>query len=982
MGGRDAFGQLTLATLTAGTALFWMLYQSCTARPSWSGSWAFPLFALGLGVVVLQLIELPADWIQAISPRLSDLLPANAATAGSGLPAGGWHRISIIPYETTTGLVAYLGYGLLFWVASQRIRQVEDAWTLLRWIGVVAGLLAIYAWAQFATADGKYFWFFDHPYVRTNWYVCGSFTNRNNFANLLAMSLGPLVVWSLASLSPASMANGSTSSAASTGRGFASSTRPQAAAGSGWLLPVLLTALVAGTALATLSRGGMVSTAVALAAVLGAAWFGGQLTSRALLGTLGSLAMFAGGLAALDGNQLIESRLQELLSADVNKLDSGSARRNIWNAGLKSVQDFPWLGVGVGGHREIHPVYLDQPLEGKEYTHAESGYLNLLVETGWVGGGIALAALALMASWCLGGLRRTHSSTAVLTAAAASSALAASLIHNAADFAWYCPACVNLLILLGACARAATRSHAATSAATATSSSDPVDPLAWVLPRPAWWLATCAQAAVAVWMVQTLLPAASAQPHWFNYLHIHAQDETDTVDHLRRQALALSAAVKANPSDPRLQLYLAQSYIGLFEVMQLGSDNEMSLNQLRDAALNGGFATTDEKTEWLGRAVGKHIRYLDAALVHSRKALAASPLEGLANLFLAELSFVESDDPSVTTSQMEQAARVRPYEPRILFTAGRNLLLTGDPNGAMEKWQAVFHRAKGYQQQIIELLANGVPAQFFVDRFQPELPVLQRIAKVYQALGRTDQFQITQTMIANRAIELAEGRDATDRQENWVIAARALWSIQEFDAALECAAAAAAEDESAYEPRFLLGTFAHQRGQFALASEHLMWCAGQKPEDQELQRLADEATRKRHAVAASGQTSRGSKDRSPVRPAVHRRAEPADRADDTSSEFPADRKPSANRSATQPSLGTPSAPDKTPRGSRAARPAATTAADELDSPAPRSVSSAKRGSSDAGSSPADTEWMDTPAVPAERAPRREAKRPRRAAAGE
>ena len=107
-----------------------------------------------------------------------------------------WRRgARLLTPAATRAVDLFLAYSLLFLITIQRIRAVDDVERLLRWIAFAAVLMAIFGLVQFFASNGKFFWFYEHPYSKTNDIVKGGFTNRNHFAHFLALGVGPLVWW-------------------------------------------------------------------------------------------------------------------------------------------------------------------------------------------------------------------------------------------------------------------------------------------------------------------------------------------------------------------------------------------------------------------------------------------------------------------------------------------------------------------------------------------------------------------------------------------------------------------------------------------------------------------------------------------------------------------------------------------------------------------------------------------------------------------
>ena len=195
MGGRHAVGQLALTVFAVAAAWAWAIRQCFQPDARWRPTAATPLLLLGLAIVVLQIVPLPPWLLARLSPATADVLPLWGADAGAAAWLGCWNCISFTPSETLAGLVIFLDFLLLFLVVAQRIRHVEDVERLLRWCALSAVLMASFGIVQCLTANGKFFWFYAHPFSDTCHGATGSFTNRNHFAECLALGVGPLIWW-------------------------------------------------------------------------------------------------------------------------------------------------------------------------------------------------------------------------------------------------------------------------------------------------------------------------------------------------------------------------------------------------------------------------------------------------------------------------------------------------------------------------------------------------------------------------------------------------------------------------------------------------------------------------------------------------------------------------------------------------------------------------------------------------------------------
>ena len=202
--------------------------------------------------------------------------------------------------------------------------------------------MAAFGLAQFLAGNGKFFWFYEHPFSNTYGCAKGSFSNRNHFAHFLALGIGPLVWW-----------------------------LQDAAADRADVAPTAVPPY-AGLSLAF---GGLVLLSAGLLVA-----FAGRdrrpccwprrfrRPSAAAAASLGPPAhrrawrragLLIGVSLAIFGFDRVSNRLEDLSSGSLEQLDRGGGRRAIWAAALKAVPNALWCGTGVGSFREVYPMYTD-----------------------------------------------------------------------------------------------------------------------------------------------------------------------------------------------------------------------------------------------------------------------------------------------------------------------------------------------------------------------------------------------------------------------------------------------------------------------------------------------------------------------------------------------------------------------------------------------------------------------------------------------
>ncbi|MGA2799556.1 MAG: O-antigen ligase family protein, partial [Thermoguttaceae bacterium] len=670
MGGRHPLGQLILAALAAVTGLAWAIRQSLRSDPAWQPTWILGLISAGVILIMLQTIPLPPPVLQLLAPSQANILPLwNAAQADSA-SLGNWHTISFAPEETSANLVLALSYGILFFVTAERIKAIEDVERLLRWCALSATCMAVFGLAQYLAGNGKFFWFYAHPFTNTFNAAKGSFTNKNHFAHFLALGVGPLIWWLLhASRRMRSGIHGADCMPAAavdtpkTARRHSSSRsraptdalgHPRAAlagmvASAGMISRLggtranrsnelktyilgLALAVVMFAGLMSLSRGGMAALFIAALVSAAVCCLASSAAGR-FLGIMLAACLIIGAALAIFGLDNVGRRVETLTHGAAEQNEWSGGRITLWTRVARAIPDYFWLGAGAGTFNQVYPIYSDGSLdESIEYTHAECSYLQDLLETGVIGLGLALACIVWWGSWCAAGWK--GSERLKICAGAIAGALAAGTAQALVDFVWYVPACMAIMVILAACALRVSQF--------ASPRAILVKPVP--MHRLAAVTAAIALIPAGAWMIHNRIGPAIAQPYWEEYLtaleaNSPQQPAADGADSTVRHNADNDAQARENklidclenvvywqPNHSSAHLALTEAHLRLFDVLQANSPNPMTLTNIRDAALDSDFSSPQALHAWRARAVGEHWVHLDAALRHTRSALSLCPL--------------------------------------------------------------------------------------------------------------------------------------------------------------------------------------------------------------------------------------------------------------------------------------------------------------------------------------------------------------------
>ncbi|MBN1590810.1 MAG: O-antigen ligase family protein [Pirellulales bacterium] len=859
MGGRHPIGQVALVGLTSIVVLAWALRQAVGRHGTWQPTHAAFLLLFGVFLLVLQLTPLPYAWLAKLSPRVVDLLPLWAPGADPLTRLGTWSRISLTPDATRAALILFVSYGLLFLVTVQRVGRVEDIERILRWCALAAVLMGGFGLVQYLTANGKFFWFHEAPYADTLGEAKGSFTNRNHFAHFLALGIGPLVWWLH------SMYRGGDQSGQ---RRFSTGDRGLTRERVARFLLISAVTLVVFASLLSLSRGGnsVMFLAATIAAVVcgrAAAVRGRFLFSVIVAGLLiiGSLNLF--------GYESVSSRLSDLSSGSLGRLDQNETRRTVWAAAVKAIPDFALLGSGVGSHREVCPIYVNKPLDGVVFTHAENGYLQEPLETGFLGALLLAGGIAFCVFWCIGGLRGPSARLRACVGAIAAS-LAASLVHALVDFVWYVPACTAMVaVLAGLACRG------------------------WQLARPPdqavrpWSLSRAGAIAMAVvvlfasvGMVKNRYRAAIAQCYW-EKASILARTPAAQANDLRGGEVLTDRQLEINkeerilgllenvvrwyPEHAGAHISLARSHLHLFDLLQMTAVNPMPLPQIRDAAIasQAHFPSRQARDDWMRRAFGEHCDHLNGALTHTRAGLRGCPLQGRGYLYLAELCFLDGATPQSKNVFVDQALRVRPFDGHVLDAAARETyeaLLAGDLRSWLSLAQRTLQSERSCKKRLLESIIQNTSPEglemvigFMVTELKPDLEGLTFLYEASKKRGRPDQLRQLQGYYARMAEFNAQATNGDEAGKLWSIAAKVYNEMGDHDNSLRCAREAYAQSPGALNIRYRLACLLLDAGNGAEARSHLQWCLHREPDNQTFQkqyrRAIESALTKKHTAS-------------------------------------------------------------------------------------------------------------------------------------
>jgi tetratricopeptide (TPR) repeat protein/O-antigen ligase len=848
-GGRHDLGRLVFAVFTVVVALAWCCHQVALGGGKTTRTIAHGVIAVAILLVVLQLVPFPERFLELMSSRTGTLLPLHASEPENGSFFNAWQTLSLTPQLTRVALAMLVAYGLLFSIAVERFRVLDDIERLMNWIALAAIGMGIFALLQYFSSNGLFFWFYDLPGKYTDDYPKGSFANRNHFSHFLILGIGPLIAWIVRLHHYKIGCARDTLACNDVQRNHLKSI--SIAKSSMGLLACLI--IVMSAVLLSLSRGGAIAMAVALTITLLLLYRAGLIAFRTIYAGCGVVIVMI-GILSIYGYDRVENRLNDLTAGSLEKVDNQGGRRKIWAANIAAIHSGGLFGSGAGSHRQIYPVYLEHPYP-KTFTHAECGYLQIITENGFLGGCILLIALSFTGYYCFRFITGKFSPRIVLCTSAVTASLAASVLHSLIDFVWYIPACMSLALLQLACALNLYR---------LSLSSGRQQQYFVSLVRSRWIEMGLAVLLVGTWMTSVLLGPAIASIPADRYLRASLADRKNLQHQINTQAdqqvetgsspvhlewmmSNLNDILRWHPYSSWAHHKLATRYLQLFESAQDISGNFMTTSMVRDAAIASEFESPKNLHQWLIRAFGGNANNLYKAIFHARRAIALNPLHGESYLLMAQLCFLEGRNLQDVDTYLSQSLRVRPQDVDVLFEVGKHQLLIGQVDQAIEYWRNAFRSRGSHQMQMMQYMTGQISASDFIGFFQPDWFSLAVLWKRYCNLGNSEDLKV----LANYGAKIAQAdclnSSIAEQTHIWLTLSSMQSHMDDLEGALSSLHQAYKIAPNNYRVRRSLGHALIRDCQYRQAESHFRWCLARQPNNKGIQRALIQAVQGRTA---------------------------------------------------------------------------------------------------------------------------------------
>lgn len=270
--------------------------------------------------------------------------------------------ISLDPEATKYAVIRLLAYGSVFWLSARFCRDPEKAALTLKLFVIAAGLYALYGLISFFSGNQTILWFEKWIYLKD---LTSTFVNRNSYATFAGLGFIAALARTFDLIS---RQRHEVLSLRQSVRDFIELTLTKT-----WL-PLSVVFVTAIALLLTHSRGGLLSTSLALLVLLLATLFSGMISRRLGYGLL-IITLISGGLFLNLSGDLVLKRLE-------NTSLSSAIRDDVYARVIDSIEANQNLGSGLGTFEHGFMAYKTENLSFANWDMAHNSYLELAMEIG------------------------------------------------------------------------------------------------------------------------------------------------------------------------------------------------------------------------------------------------------------------------------------------------------------------------------------------------------------------------------------------------------------------------------------------------------------------------------------------------------------------------------------------------------------------------------------------------------------------------
>ncbi len=652
-GAVHAWSEQIVIGLAAAMSVVFLLKLIICRNVRFVWSWTYVPIVLFLLIVVVQLLALPPEVVQVVSPNTATL---NTELLGSHPEADSIlssMTLSFYPRATRHDLRLVLAVAAVFVIVVNVYRGSERIKRLLASIAIIGGAIALLALAQDIAGNGKIYWVVP-TYGQA---YSGTFINHSHYGQFMNLSMGAALALLLVQLHEAFTGYRVTPAAVADYFGS-----PEAR-----FIKLLLAMIVIGaaTVFVSLTRGGMVSMLMAAVFVTLVLCSRQSLKGQAWILVLVAMGAFVCVLWV--GFEEVYDRVASF--RDISTIEGG--RWGIVKDTIVAWTKYPVFGTGLGTYEVVYPMFDSSNISALA-THAENEYVQTLAETGFLGFlTLTIFGVSIWGSFA----RSVNVSSAPIRSAVygLGFGLLAILVHSLSDFGQHMPA--NAMLTATTCALIVGLAQMDRQ-----SQIVPSGILRGLVIRTGRLVALLLTVAIFGWALLGANKARIAQAHWDKVLATDEylkdndwQADPEAFDYLLTHA---EAAVTAEPDNIKYRHWQS-----VYKWLVLAAEY------------------TDPNTDQLDAQALPQARHIAEELHQAR---VYCPTFGATPCVAGEIEKFVLNDPCGTES-IAQGYRLAPCDATACFAAARADAQAGQIESAMNKMNRAVLLDGGYFKQAVSL---------------------------------------------------------------------------------------------------------------------------------------------------------------------------------------------------------------------------------------------------------------------------------------
>ena len=421
LGSNREWSWLLLAVVTGILGINWLIgsfwrVAKQSSKPQ-TGA-ATQLNPIAAGVIVLFLLSLIWAYLQTVRWVPQSWYHPFWAMAEQALGHNLTASISVSAADTSTAIIRLISYAVIFFLALQYGRNRKNAYVAIRVLALSGMAYAIFGLISFWGGSDKLFWLQDSAFKAA---VHSSFINRNSYATFAGLGLLCAIAWLNQAIS---RKRSNQVYSMPVGREL----RVEQFFLKAWL-PLIAILLISTALILTSSRGGFISSFIAVLALLlalNSRQKTGGLRARLIIVTVVIVAVLAFWMSS------------EVLLSRMEKIDvENNQRLIVYQLISQSIEQGNIKGNGYGSFADSFRMYRSNTVYA-HYDKAHNTYLENIFELGWPAALCLFASIGWLGLICFQGVKKRHRDWVYPATGLAATILVAT--HASVDFSLQIPA--------------------------------------------------------------------------------------------------------------------------------------------------------------------------------------------------------------------------------------------------------------------------------------------------------------------------------------------------------------------------------------------------------------------------------------------------------------------------------------------------------------------------------------------------------------